>query len=281
MTIANLDTIWVTANVPEKDTAFVSEEQPVTVTFPAYPETVFDGTGAVRQRRARARHAAHQGSHRVPKSRRQLKPGMFANATFVAPMDLALVVPTSALLMSNDRTSVFVEVAAMGVRAPRRGDRIPGGRDRRHQDRPAGGRPRHREGRGASSMIDQFVAFCFHKRVLVVMIAAFFSVYGVYAWTQLPVDAYPLFSDVYVQVTTAAPGLAAEEVEQQITVPLERALNGVPGLARMRSSSTFGLSMITMRFRDGVGGLLGAPAGQRAHRRRHIAAGRLHLARSR
>jgi heavy metal efflux system protein len=100
-------------------------------------------------------------------------------------------------------------------------------------------------------MIDRFVALCFHKRLLVAMMALFFCVYGVYAWTQLPVDAYPLFSDVYSQVTTAAPGLAAEEVEQQITVPLERALNGVPGLARMRSNSTFGLSIITMRFRDG------------------------------
>ncbi len=100
-------------------------------------------------------------------------------------------------------------------------------------------------------MIDGFVALCFQKRLLVGMMALFFCVYGVYAWTQLPVDAYPLFSDVYSQVTTAAPGLAAEEVEQQITVPLERALNGVPGLARMRSSSTFGLSIITMRFKDG------------------------------
>jgi cobalt-zinc-cadmium resistance protein CzcA len=101
-------------------------------------------------------------------------------------------------------------------------------------------------------MIDRFVEICFNKRVLVGMMALFFCVYGVYAWIQLPVDAYPLFSDVYTQVTTAAPGLAAEEVEQQITVPLERALNGVPGLARMRSNSTFGLSIITMRFRDGV-----------------------------
>jgi cobalt-zinc-cadmium resistance protein CzcA len=100
-------------------------------------------------------------------------------------------------------------------------------------------------------MIDHLVGFCFQKRLLAVMIALFFCVYGVYAWTQLPVDAYPLLSDVYVQVTADAPGLAAEEVEQQITVPLERALNGVPNLTRMRSSSTFGLSIINMRFRDG------------------------------
>jgi heavy metal efflux system protein len=100
-------------------------------------------------------------------------------------------------------------------------------------------------------MIERFVALCFQKRLLVGMMAVFFCVYGIYAWTQLPVEVYPLFSDVYVQVTTDAPGLAAEEVEQQITVPLERVLNGVPGLARMRSNSTFGLSIINMRFRDG------------------------------
>ena len=93
-------------------------------------------------------------------------------------------------------------------------------------------------------MIDRFVALCFQKRLLVGMMAVFFCVYGVYAWTQLPVEAYPLFSDVYVQVTTDAPGLAAEEVEQQITVPLERALNGVPGLARMRSNSSGSTSMM-------------------------------------
>src|SRR5262245_1479761 len=101
-------------------------------------------------------------------------------------------------------------------------------------------------------MIEPFVGLGFRKRILAIMIAAFFCVYGAYAWIQLPIVAYPLFSDVYVQVTAAAPGLAAEEVEQQITVPLERALNGVPGLARMRSNSTFGLSIINMRFREGL-----------------------------
>ena len=100
-------------------------------------------------------------------------------------------------------------------------------------------------------MIDRFVAFCFQKRFVAWMLGAFFCVYGVYAWTQLPIDAYPVLSDVACQVTTQAPGLAAEEVEQQITIPLERALNGVPGVATMRSSSTFGLSIISLTFRDG------------------------------
>src|SRR5258708_6388547 len=99
-------------------------------------------------------------------------------------------------------------------------------------------------------MIDQFVALCFRKRLVVRLIAIFAGIFGIYAWTQLAIDAYPLLSPVSAQVTTQVPGLAAEEVEQQITIPLERALNGTPGLASMRSVSTFALSQINLLFRD-------------------------------
>ncbi|MBO0750616.1 MAG: efflux RND transporter permease subunit, partial [Bradyrhizobiaceae bacterium] len=101
-------------------------------------------------------------------------------------------------------------------------------------------------------MIDQFVALCFRKRLLVRLIAVFAAVLGIYAWTQLAIDAYPLLGPVAAQVTTQVPGLAAEEVEQQITIPLERALNGTPGLTSMRSVSTFALSQINLIFRDGT-----------------------------
>jgi len=110
MTIANLDTVWVTANVPEKDTSFVSKDQPVSVTFPAYPGKVYEGkvlfVSDVLEpdtRRTKVRIAFDNPD-------RSLKPGMFANVSFSAPMISRLVVPTSALLMSNDRTSVFAEV---------------------------------------------------------------------------------------------------------------------------------------------------------------------------
>src|SRR5215467_7442016 len=102
------------------------------------------------------------------------------------------------------------------------------------------------------SMIDQFVALCFRKRLVVRLIAIFACVFGLYAWTQLAIDAYPLLSPVSAQVTTQVPGLAAEEIEQQITIPLERALNGTPGLVSMRSISTFALSQINLLFRDGA-----------------------------
>src|ERR1700734_258868 len=100
-------------------------------------------------------------------------------------------------------------------------------------------------------MIDQFVGFCLHRRVAAIILAVLLAAYGVYAWETLSVEAYPELGDVAAQVTTQMPGLAAEEVEQLITVPLERQINGTPGLLLMRSSSTFGLSLITVLFRDG------------------------------
>src|SRR5580693_4597200 len=101
-------------------------------------------------------------------------------------------------------------------------------------------------------MINHFVTLCFRKRLVVRLIAIFAAIYGIYAWTQLAIDAYPLLSPVSVQVTTQVPGLAAEEAEQQLTIPLERALNGTPGLVNMRSVSVFALSQINLLFRDGA-----------------------------
>ena len=100
-------------------------------------------------------------------------------------------------------------------------------------------------------MIDQLVGICLQRRVAVILLAALLVGFGVYAWETLSVEAYPELGDVSAQVTTQVPGLAAEEVEQLITVPLERQINGTPGLLLMRSSSTFGLSLITVLFRDG------------------------------
>jgi heavy metal efflux system protein len=100
-------------------------------------------------------------------------------------------------------------------------------------------------------MIDRFVAFCLHHRVAVIVLAVLLAIFGIYAWETLSVEAYPELGDVASQVTTQVPGLAAEEVEQLITVPLERAINGTPGMILMRSQSTFGLSLITVLFRDG------------------------------
>src|SRR5215831_5308925 len=101
-------------------------------------------------------------------------------------------------------------------------------------------------------MIDWFVGYALRKRLVVAMICVFVSIYGYYSWTQLAIEAYPDIADTSSQVITQAAGMAAEEVEQRITIPLERELNGTPGLLFMRSKSTFGLSLITIVFRDGI-----------------------------
>ena len=94
-------------------------------------------------------------------------------------------------------------------------------------------------------MIDQFVGFCLHRRVAIIILAVLLSGFGVYAWETLSVEAYPELGDVAAQVTTQIPGLAAEEVEQLITVPLEQdLLNGVPWLDKVHSASMPGLSAI-------------------------------------
>jgi heavy metal efflux system protein len=101
-------------------------------------------------------------------------------------------------------------------------------------------------------MIDALVTLALRKRAVVAMICFFLAIYGYYSWTRLAIEAYPDIADTSSQVITQAPGMAAEEVEQRITVPLERELNGTPGLLFMRSKSTFGLSLITIVFRDGI-----------------------------
>ncbi|WP_079433734.1 efflux RND transporter permease subunit [Zoogloea sp. LCSB751] len=101
-------------------------------------------------------------------------------------------------------------------------------------------------------MIEKIVTLCFQRRVVVWLVFLFAGIYGAFTWTQLPIEAYPDIADVTSQVITQVNGLAAEEIEQQITIPLERAIMGTPGMHVMRSKSTFGLSMITVVFEDGI-----------------------------
>ena len=75
---------------------------------------------------------------------------------------------------------------------------------------------------------------------------------GVIAWNALSIDAYPDISDTTVQVVTQVPGLATEEIEQQISIPVERAVSGIPNLVTMRSKNSFGISTVVLVFDDGV-----------------------------
>lgn len=101
-------------------------------------------------------------------------------------------------------------------------------------------------------MTERLATLCFQRRGITLLVFVLCALYGWYAWKQLPLEAYPDIADTTSQVITQVNGLAAEEVEQQITIPLEREIMGVPGMHVMRSKSTFGLSLITVVFKDGA-----------------------------
>lgn len=101
-------------------------------------------------------------------------------------------------------------------------------------------------------MLKNIVNTAIHKRWLMLALFILLGVFGYLSWKNLAVEAYPDIADVSSQVVTQVSGLAAEEIELQITIPIERELNGMPGVHVMRSSSSFGLSIITLVFQDGV-----------------------------
>ncbi len=101
-------------------------------------------------------------------------------------------------------------------------------------------------------MISRVLSFCFNHRHTGIAVAVLVALVGYFAWTKLAIEAYPELAPVTCQVTTQAPGLASEDIEQEVTIPLERALGSTPGLVSFRSTSTFGLSLITLTFKDGA-----------------------------
>lgn len=99
-------------------------------------------------------------------------------------------------------------------------------------------------------MIRSLVDFALNNRVLVLAMSVVLFAWGMVSFRSLPVEAYPDVANNYVQIITQWPGRAAEEVEQQVTVPLEIVMNGIPHLTSLRSTSLFGLSAVTMVFDD-------------------------------
>ncbi|HEX4422503.1 MAG TPA: CusA/CzcA family heavy metal efflux RND transporter [Kofleriaceae bacterium] len=101
-------------------------------------------------------------------------------------------------------------------------------------------------------MIDRLLQASLHRRLGVLALAVTLGILGYYAFSHLTIEAFPDPTDTQVQVITLYPGQPAEEVERRISIPIERALNGVPGTMRQRSISLFGLSLVTLTFDDDV-----------------------------
>src|SRR3984893_2459971 len=99
-------------------------------------------------------------------------------------------------------------------------------------------------------MISRLVDYALNNRFLALALALMLFAWGIISFHNLPVEAYPDVANNYVQVITQWPGRAAEEVEQQVTIPLETVMNGIPHLEHLRSTSLFGLSSLMLIFDD-------------------------------
>ena len=99
-------------------------------------------------------------------------------------------------------------------------------------------------------MIRKAVDFALNNRLLVLAAALLLFGWGAVSFHQLPIEAYPDVANNYVEVITQWPGISAEQIEQQVTIPLEIAMNGIPGVSHLRSFSIFGLSDLKLVFED-------------------------------
>jgi len=99
-------------------------------------------------------------------------------------------------------------------------------------------------------MIRAVVDFALNKRLLVVAVALLLFAWGMVSFHKLPVEAYPDVADNYVEIITQWPGISAEQIEQQVTIPLEIVMNGIPHVTHLRSFSLFGLSDLKLIFDD-------------------------------
>src|SRR5512135_2260375 len=99
-------------------------------------------------------------------------------------------------------------------------------------------------------MIERAVSFSLKQKGLILFLLAIIVAWGVYAFMTIPIDALPDVSNIQVEVVSSSPGLAPFEIERFVTYPLEMAMRGLPGLVLMRSVTKFGISVVTLVFRD-------------------------------
>src|ERR1700754_4157494 len=101
-------------------------------------------------------------------------------------------------------------------------------------------------------MIANLLRLALRQRFLAIALGVTLIGVGLWAYSQLSLEAYPDISDTQVVVITVYPGHAAEEIEQQVSVPIERALNSVPQVIARRSQTIFGLSVVELTFEYGT-----------------------------
>src|SRR5438552_2784204 len=101
-------------------------------------------------------------------------------------------------------------------------------------------------------LLDKLIDFAVHRRAITLTATVLFAVFGAVTFSKLKIEAFPDVTNVQVMVITLYPGQAAEEIEKQVTIPVERALTGTPRVLIQRSITSFGLSQVILTFEDDV-----------------------------
>src|SRR5512137_567816 len=101
-------------------------------------------------------------------------------------------------------------------------------------------------------MIEKLMSLAMSNRLMVLILVAVIIGLGAIAFKTMPIDAFPDVTNVQVEVVSNAPGLSPLEIEKFVTYPVEMSMRGIPGLETMRSVTKYGLSVVTLVFRDDV-----------------------------
>ena len=252
-TIADINPIWVMGDLYPRDVGSIKVGEPVDVSVTGYPGEVFHGT--INNISDAVDPASLTLKVRVvlPNPQHRLKPQMYATIAVTNHKGTAIVVPSTAVIQNGKQAFVFVETSP-GKYARRtvtlgathdKTDEILQGLERRRQGCVQRSRASARI-RGSIMQTLIRVLLRFRNVVLIIFLASL--AVGAVAFLQLDIEAYPDPSPPMVEFITQNPSWSAEEMEQQVTVPLEAGLNGTPKLEQIRSISIFGLSDVKMYF---------------------------------
>jgi len=101
-------------------------------------------------------------------------------------------------------------------------------------------------------MLEKIIAYSLKQKGMVVFLSLLIVAFGAYSYLKLPIDAYPDVTNIQVEVVSHADGLSAIEIERNVTYPIEMSMRGLPDIEQMRSVTKFGLSIVTIVFKDSV-----------------------------
>ncbi len=281
MTIADLSTVWVSSDVPESAIRFIQPGERIDVHLTAYPGETFHGRVTRIADTVDPQTRTIKVRAEMDNSHGRLRPEMFGTIRHTDSMQHAAGGSGGGGGAGRRQDQSCGWRQAPGRFRPvevktgeRAGDMLP------VLARPDGRRPRGGGRRDAAArrnrklMIAKLLRFALHQRFVMIALSLGLIGLGVYSFQQLKVEAYPDISDTQAVVITLYPGHAAEEVEQQVTVPIERALNSVPNVIARRSRTIFGLSVVELTFAYGTddyfarAGGAGETARRRTARRR-------------